>query len=390
MKRSSDRILTTHVGSLARPAPLLDVMREKENGRPYDTGEFARLVREAVVDVVRKQAECGIDVVSDGEMGKVTFATYTRDRLAGFEPAGESYSVRVGSWMLEAAEFPDYYNDYFGKYREAVAPLTPLACTGPISYVGQQAVQTDIANLKAALGEVEVQEAFMPATIPYMIGENRYYRSEEEYREALANALREEYRAIIDAGLILQIDDPALIEILNENPESTVEERRKLAAAHVEQVNHAIRGLPSDRIRAHVCFGLNAGPRVHDAPLAEVVPLMLQINAGAYSFEFANPRHMHEWRIWENTRLPDDKILMPGMLSHGYSFIEHPELIADFLETYARLVGRENVIAGADCGFSSRASYKPEIPASVVWAKFKALAEGARLATKRLWGRARD
>jgi 5-methyltetrahydropteroyltriglutamate--homocysteine methyltransferase len=391
MKRSTDRILTTHVGSLARPKDLLDVMREKDYGRPYDRQEFDRLVREAVADVVRRQAECGLDIVADGEMGKHTFISYVGERLSGLEPStGESRSVRSMSWALEAAAFPDFYDDYFQKYSASVSPLVPLVCTGPVRYTGHAAVQTDIDNLKSAMAAVKVEQGFMPATIPLGVGENRYYPSEDEFREAVTDALREEYRAIVDAGLVLQIDDPSLIEILNEHPDTTIEQRRKQADEHVEYVNHALRGLPEDRVRVHVCFGLNSGPRVHEVALREAVPFMLKINAGAYSFEVANPRHMHEWRIWEHTRLPAGKVLIPGMISHGYSFVEHPELIADQLETYARLVGRENLIAGADCGFSSRATYKPEIPPSVVWAKFKTLAEGARLATQRLWGRARD
>jgi 5-methyltetrahydropteroyltriglutamate--homocysteine methyltransferase len=390
MKRSTDRILTTHVGSLARPHGLLDVMRDKEQGNPYDANEFSRLVREAVAEVVRKQSAAGIDIVSDGEMGKVTFATYVNERLSGFEPGGERSPGGAQSWQREAAMFPDYYDDYFGKYRSMVAPIVPMVCTGPVTYVGQAAVQTDIANLQAAISEVAVTEAFMPATNPVGFSANRYYPTEDAYREAVTEALREEYRIILDAGLVLQIDDPGLIEILNEDPATPLEDRKKRASQHVEHLNWALRGLPQDRVRLHVCYGLNAGPRIHDAPLSEVVPFMLQVNAGAYSFELANPRHMHEWRIWEHTRLPEGKMLIPGMISHGSNFVEHPQLIADQLETYARLVGRENVIAGADCGFSSRAVYKPEIAPSVVWAKFGALAEGAKLATQRLWGRARD
>ncbi len=390
MKRSTERMLTTHVGSLPRPTQVLDVMREKENDRPYDQDEFARLVREAVAEVVRKQAGCGLDVVTDGEMGKVTFATYMQERLSGFERTREPFHTRVGSWSREASAFPDYYDEYFNKYRSTVSPLRRLVCTGPVTYTGQAAVQTDIHNLQLALAEVDVEESFMAATMPLVTEDNQYYGSDDDLREAVTEAMRVEYRAILDAGLILQIDDPGLIEILNEDPATVLEERRRRAAVHVEQVNHALRGLPTERIRVHVCYGLNSGPRVHDAPFAEVAPFMLQINAGAYSFEFANPRHLHEWKVWEHTRLPDDKVLIPGMISHGHSFVEHPQLIADLLETFARLVGRENVIGGADCGFSSRATYKPEVPPSVVWAKFQALAEGARLATQRLWGRARD
>src|SRR5262249_55033399 len=327
-------------------------------------------------DVVRKQAQSGIDVVTDGEMGKVTFATYVNERLSGFEPAGASYTVRAPSWSLEAQAFPEYYADYFQKYSAAVAPIQPLVCTAPIKYVGQAAVQTDIDNLKAALAEVQVADAFMPATIPFAFAVNSFYASEADYVEAIGEAMREEYQAILDAGLVLQIDDPGLIEILNENPETDLPERRRQALEHVEQINHTLRGFPPEHVRLHVCYGLNQGPRVHDVPLREVVPFMLQVNVGAYSFEVANPRHMHEWRVWETTRLSEGKALIPGMISHGSVFVEHPQLIADQLETYARLVGRENVIAGADCGFSSRATFKPEIDTRIVWAKFEALAEG--------------
>jgi 5-methyltetrahydropteroyltriglutamate--homocysteine methyltransferase len=389
MKHSTERILTTHVGSLARPAALLDVMAVKERHEPYDVAAYAELVRQAVADVVRRQAACGLDIVADGEQGKVTFATYVKERLSGFEE-GEGKAVRAASWAREAAAFPGYYEDYFGKYSASVSPLRPLVCRGPVSYIGQAAVQADIANLRAALDSVSVTEAFMPATIPVDLGENQFYANADDYREAVTEALREEYRAILDAGLLLQIDDPTLIEIMNEDPARDLAVRRREAAQHVEQLNHALRGFPADRIRLHVCYGLNHGPRIHDAPLREVVDFMLEVNAGAYSFEVANPRHMHEWRVWEEVRLPEGKLLIPGFLSHGMSFIEHPQLIADQIETYARLVGRENVIAGADCGFSSRASYKPEVHPSVVWAKFEALAEGARLATRRLWGAARD
>jgi 5-methyltetrahydropteroyltriglutamate--homocysteine methyltransferase len=384
MKRSTTRVLTTNVGSLARPHDLLDVMREKEHGRPYDADAYAALVRRAVADAVRKQAECGLDIISDGEPGKVTFLTYVCDRLSGFEPSSAA-AMPQPSWAREVAAFPEYYRDYFKKYESAVSPLNHLMCTGPVSYTGQAAVQTDIANLKAALAGLPVEEAFMAAISPWGFGHNAYYATDEEYVLAVGEALREEYRAIIEAGLILQIDDPWLAELVSVDSATTLTERRQLAAAHVEQLNAIIGDLPADRVRLHACYGLNHGPRIHDAPMQDFADLMLQVNVGAYSFEFANPRHQHEWRLWESLKLPDGKLLIPGFVSHGMSFIEHPELIADGIETFARLVGRENVIAGADCGFSSRATYKPEIHPSVVWAKFEALAEGARLATQRLW-----
>jgi 5-methyltetrahydropteroyltriglutamate--homocysteine methyltransferase len=384
MKRSSDRIITTHVGSLARPHDLLEIMREKEHGRPYDSGAFDERVRAAVGDVVRRQAEVGLDVVSDGEQGKVNFVTYVAERLDGFESVPGRSSM-APSWQRELEMFPEYYQEYFKKYSSAAAPMQVMVCTGPVRYRGHAAVGKDIENLKAALEHVQVEEAFMPATSPRGFGGNRYYPTDEEYRCAVADAMREEYQAIVAAGLIVQVDDPGLTEILSDDPATTLEQRRAEASAHVEVVNHALRGIPPEKVRFHTCYGLNHGPRLHDVPLAEVVDLMLEVNAGAYSFEVANPRHQHEWRIWETVKLPEGKILIPGFLSHATNFVEHPRLIADGIVTYAGLVGRENVIAGADCGFSSRATFAPEVHPSVVWAKFQALSEGARLATEQLW-----
>jgi 5-methyltetrahydropteroyltriglutamate--homocysteine methyltransferase len=384
MKQSTERVLTTHVGSLARPQELLAVMREKEHGRDYDANAFTALVRNAVAAAVHSQVTCGLDIVSDGEQGKVNFITYVKDRLSGFEPS-DGEALPQPSWSREVAAFPEYYQDYFKKYESAVSPLKQLKCTGPIAYTGRAALQADIANLKAALEVDPAAEAFMPATCSWGFGHNEYYATDDDYVQAVSDALRDEYRAIIDAGLVLQIDDPWLLEILSLDLSSTIGERRTAAARHVEQLNYAIGDLPLDRVRFHVCYGLNHGPRIHDAPMRDLVDLMVQVNAGAYSFEAANPRHQHEWRIWEDVKLPDGKVLIPGFISHGLSFVEHPEFIADGIETYARLVGRENVLAGADCGFSSRATFKPEIHPTIVWAKFQALAEGARLATSRLW-----
>ena len=384
MKRSSDRILTTHVGSLARPVALLETMREKENGRPYDHAAFEQQVRTAVADVVRRQAETGIDVVSDGEQGKVSFATYINERLTGYEPVPGQQMMQP-SWQRELEMFPEYYEEYFKKYSAAVAPMQRMVCRGPVRYRGQAAVRKDIDNLRAALEQVQVVEAFMPAISPREFLKNEYYATDEEYVCAIADSLREEYLAIEDAGFLLQVDDPWMTEILSDDPATTPAQRRTAAEAHVEIVNHALRGIPEDRVRFHTCYGLNHGPRLHDVPLSEVAEVMLQVHAGAYSFEVANPRHQHEWRIWERLPLPDGKILIPGFLSHAVNFVEHPQLIADGIETYARLVGRENVIAGADCGFSSRASFAPEVHPTVVWAKFEALSEGARLASERLW-----
>lgn len=384
MKTSANRILTTHVGSLARPRPLLETMREKEHHRPYDPDLFARQVAEAVADSVHRQADAGLDVVNDGEQGKASFFTYVVERLDGFS-AEEGEPVMPESWRREIEAFPDYYDSYFGKYTETVVPLRTMACTAPVAYRGQDAIATDIANLRAALEEVDVEEAFIPSTSPRGFGYNAYYPSESDYLEAVAEALREEYLAIVESGFLLQIDDPWLIEIMTGGPGSDPDERVKTAHEHVEIVTHALRGIPTDRIRLHTCYGLNAGPRTHDLDLAEIAPMMLKIQAGAYSFEVANPRHYHEWKIWGELGLPDDRVLIPGLLGHATPYVEHPELIADGICNYASLLGRERVIAGADCGFSSRASFAPEVHPSIVWEKFRALTEGARLATERLW-----
>lgn len=384
MLRSTDRIITTHVGSLARPHDLLDIMKEREHGRPYDAEAFAARVKTAVHDVVREQADAGIDVVTDGEMGKVSFFTYVVERLSGYSTT-EGTPVLPPSWKVEIDAFPEYYGDYLGKYKNTVAPLRAMACTGPVSYVGFGALEADIATLKAAAHEVDALEAFMPSASPSGFGVNEHYSSTLDYEMAVGEALRQEYLAIIEAGLVLQIDDPWLIELLSEDGTSSVAERDRAAREHIEALNHALRGIPEDQIRLHTCYGLNHGPRVHDLSFAQVAPYMLMVNAGAYSFEVANPRHMHEWRIWEDITLPAGKILIPGLLGHATNYVEHPELIADYIEKYAAIVGRENVIAGADCGYSSRASYHPEVHPTVVWEKFRALAEGARLATGRLF-----
>ena len=389
MKTSTDRILTTHVGSLARPTELLDTMKEKEHGRPYDQAVFDRQVRDAVADRVRQQAENGIDIVTDGEMSKVSFIGYVKDRLGGFE-VEECGGVPAQSWQVEIDQFPEYYADYMGKYSAAVAPLRRIIARGPVSYVGQDLVQIDIDNLKAAVEAVkadgfDVADVFMPSSGPSGFGKNEYYESNAEYLEAVAEAMRVEYKAIVDAGFILQVDDPWLIEILTD-PARPWEEREVRCNEHVDALNHALRDIPTDKVRHHTCYGLNHGPRLTDVPMAKVVPFMLRVDAGAYSFEVANPRHQHEYKVWNDVTLPDDKVLIPGLIGHANNYVEHEELIAEYILRYADIVGKERVIAGADCGFSSRASYKPEVHPTVVWPKFKHLAMGAELATKQLWG----
>jgi 5-methyltetrahydropteroyltriglutamate--homocysteine methyltransferase len=378
MKTSRERILTTHVGSLARPHPLLKLVQAKIAGAPYDTDALARETQHAVAEIVKKQAESGIDVVSDGEQSKAGFFGYISERLTGLEHDTIGAPDRA-VWKEELEEFPEYYKEYLGGKAQVALRVPPLVCTGPIKYVGHTALQTDIDNLKAALAQVDVEEAFMPALAPRVIGRNEYYASGKEFLQAVAKAMHEEYAAIVQAGLIVQIDDPWLTALYHEDPYQLGPE------AHIEMLNLALDGIPQDRIRYHTCYGINEGPRVHDIPLAQLMPMLLRIRAGAISFEAANPRHLHEWHVFEDVHLPEDRVLIPGMISHAYNIVEHPQLIADMLVTYARLVGRERVIAGADCGFSSQATYSPEVDPKVVWAKFQALAEGARLASERLW-----
>jgi 5-methyltetrahydropteroyltriglutamate--homocysteine methyltransferase len=385
MKHSVDRILTTHAGSLPRPRDLLDMMKAQAAGGPFDAEAFARRVREAVAESVRRQVECGIDIVTDGEQSKTGFSAYVRQRLAGFEPRPEA---RRSAFAAEVEAFPEYYEQYFSRAMTggSLVPAVPMVCTGPVSYIGREALARDIDNLTAALAALNVApaEVFMPAVAPSGVGSNEYYSSGGEYMHAVAEAMRTEYQAIVDAGFILQIDDPFLTEHFSYSLRDHAE-RRKTAAMYVEALNHGLRGIPSEKVRYHTCYGINEGPRVYDAPLRDIVDVMLKVNASAFSFEAANARHEHEYHVWEDVKLRDGTILIPGVITHASNIVEHPELIAERIARYARLVGRENVIAGADCGFSSQATYTPEVHPTVIWAKFQALAEGARLATRQLW-----
>ena len=387
MQRSTDRILTTHVGSLPRPPDLLAAMRARARGEPGDPEAYAARVRAAVGEIVGKQVELGVDVVDDGEMGKPGFIHYVNERLAGFEPS----TAPAGSpWKnsREVRAFPEFY-EWFGKILPSpAATAVHMVCTGPISYKGHSHVQADIANLKAALAGRESADAFMPAVSPTCVEDwqtNRYYRTDEEYLFAIAEAMREEYQAIVDAGFIVQIDDPHVATRYVVRPELSIAEVRKWAEVRVEAINHALHGIPRDRVRWHTCYGINIGPRVHDLELKHFVDIMLKVRAGALSFEAANPRHEHEWRVWEDVALPPDTILIPGTITHSSVLVEHPELVADRIVRFAKIVGRENVIAGADCGFGTFAGSE-EIHERIVWAKFEALVEGARIASRQLWG----
>ncbi len=335
------------------------------------------------------QVAHGLDVVDDGEMGKPSFVTYINERLSGFAPSAEpAGSPWAGS--REALAFPEFYEPALRQRATATGRETRLTCTGPIAYVGQASVRADIDNLKAALAGVSAEEAFLPAISPSNVEgrhANAYYKTDEEYLVAIAEAMREEYQAIVDAGLLVQIDDPRLVTYYIANPRASVEECRRWAHLRVEALNHALRGIPRDRVRFHTCYSINMGPRVHDMELKDVVDIILKVRAGAYSFEAANPRHEHEWRVWENVTLPEGALLIPGVITQSTVLVEHPELVAERIARFAKVVGRENVIAGADCGFASFAG-SAEIHPTIVWAKLRSLADGARLATKQLWGRA--
>jgi 5-methyltetrahydropteroyltriglutamate--homocysteine methyltransferase len=398
MKRSTDRILTTHVGSLARPDALMEILRSKDRGQPYDRETYARLVRESVADVARRQTDAGIDIVTDGEQGKASFFGYVVERFTGFErkpaPRGQEGNPRGES--REYRDFPDYY-----AWSERIAEWAGGrggdrrygvdVCTGPVRYRGHAAVQADIDNLKSALKGRPHEEIFMPAIAPSYIFAtlaNEHYRNDEEYELALADALREEYRAIVDAGFVLQIDDPRLVTYYMMNPGVSVADCRRWAAQRVEAINHSLRGIPPEKVRFHTCYSIDVGPRVHDMELRDIVDVLLQVKAGAFSFEAANPRHEHEYHVFEEVRPPEGMTLIPGVISHTTNLVEHPELIAERIVRFARIVGRENVIGGADCGFAASGIRFNDVHPSVAWLKFAALAEGARLATRQLWGRA--
>jgi len=382
VKRSTDRILTTHVGSLPRPKALLDVMRAMLNGQGDDF-EYEQQVREAVYESVRQQVQHGLDVVSDGEQSKIGFFRYISDRLDGFEARPRSGTAGFGP---EVDDFPEYYEQYFKRAMTggSIAPAMGLVCVGPVTYRGQPALQRDIDNLKAATNGIQATEAFMPAVAPSGVGRNEFYDSDAAYFFAVAEAMRTEYQAIVDAGFILQVDDPWLSELYSYS-RLPKDECREQGEMYVSAVNHALQGIPPEKVRYHTCYGINEGPRVHDAPLSDLVDLLLMVNAGAYSFEAANARHAHEYHVWEKVKLPEGKALIPGVITHGSNIVEHPQLIAERLVQFARIVGRENVIAGADCGFSSQATYNPEVHPKIMWAKFDAMAEGARLASTALW-----
>jgi len=385
IQQNTDRIQTTHIGSLPRPHALLDMLKAKFDGQPFDRKKFDTLLAAAVTDAVRKQVECGIDIVTDGEFSKPGFFTYIQERLEGFE---QRPGQKMKLFVKEVAAFPEYYAEYFKQAMMggAIVALAPVVCIGPVKYRGEKFVQRDIDNVKraAAAAGVADHHVFLPATAPSGVGVNEYYKTEEEYFQALAAELAKEYRAIVDAGILVQIDDPFLPDIFFD-PDLDRTQMKRRAEIYVEATNSALRGIPPEMVRFHTCYGINEGPRLYEAALSDIIEYVLQINAGSYSFEAANPRHEHEYHLFEHVKVADGKVLCPGMITHASNIVEHPELIAERIVRFAKLVGRENVIAAADCGFSSQALYRTEVHDTVVWEKFKALRQGADLATKQLW-----
>jgi len=387
MKRSSERILTTHVGSLIRPAPLQDFLRAKQAGKPYDATAYDVCLKASVADIVRSQAEIGIDVVSDGEFGKsISWSQYVLERLSGFErrpikPGGNPFTRGV-----DRERFADFYAELDA--REGMATTVEAVCVGPIAYTGEAELKRDIANFKAALKDVDVTEAFLPVAAPASVipdRKNEYYKTEEDLIRAIGAAMRTEYRTIIDAGFVLQLDDArAAVSYDRMVPPASFADYRKWLALQVDVLNEAIAGLPQDRIRYHVCWGSWPGPHTTDVPLKDIVDLILGMKVGAYVLESANPRHEHEWRVWETAKLPPDRLLIPGVISHATNVVEHPELVAERIVRVARLVGRENLLAGTDCGFAQGPFYRRVHP-SIMWAKLDALVQGAKIASARLW-----
>ena len=386
MNLSTDRILTTHVGSLPRPDDLFEMMLARMDGKHVDEAVYNARLRKAVADSVKQQTAAGLDVVGDGEMGKPSFITYAAQRLGGLERR-EGARPSPFSNTRETRDFPEFYQSAMAQQESARRRRALMVCTGPITYKGQQQLRTDLDLLKSALKGVTATEAFVPAIAPSNVETttpNEYYPTAESYVFAIAQAMREEYLAIVNAGFLLQIDDPFLVTYYIMRPELSVADCRKWAELRVEALNAAIEGIPSDRIRFHTCYSVNMGPRVHDMQLRDIIDIILKVRAGGYSFEAANPRHEHELEEWRRVKLPHDKVLLPGVITQSTVLVEHPELVAQRIERFAGVVGRERVIASADCGFASFAGSN-EMHPSIVWAKFAALVEGARIASKRLW-----
>ncbi len=392
MHRSVERILTTHVGSLIRPPQLLEFIRRKSRGEPYDERAWQQCLSASVGKIVEEQKQAGIDVPSDGEFGKlISWSQYALERLSGFERRAAPSHQNPFLKGADRAKFAQFYAELDaadGPPASAGATGTLAVCVGPIEYTGQAEIRRDINNFRAALAAAGVTEGFLPVAAPASVipdRRNEYYASDEECLDAIAKAMRTEYQAIVDAGLLLQLDDARFAVTYDRMvPPATFADYRRWVARHVEVLNAALEGIPEDRVRYHVCWGSWPGPHTTDVPLQDVVDLILKVKAGAYLIEGANPRHEHEWRVWETVKLPPGRILVPGVISHATNIVEHPELVAERLVRIARLVGRENLMAGTDCGFAQGPFHRRVHP-SIMWAKLQALADGAHLASRQLY-----
>jgi 5-methyltetrahydropteroyltriglutamate--homocysteine methyltransferase len=395
MKQSTDRILTTHVGSLIRPKALQDHLHAKRIGGDYNEAAHNACLTETVAEIVRQQADIGVDVVSDGEFGKaISWSQYALERLGGFERrvlTGEDDDPFAQG--ADRVRFADFYAESDAADAGTLSGdggvvKADSICVGPITYVGQDAIQRDIANFKAALGKVDVEDAFLPVAAPASVipdRKNEYYKNDEEMVFAIAEAMHDEYKAIVDAGFIVQVDDArAAVTFDRMVPPASMDDYRKWVDMHMDALNVALKGIPADRVRYHVCWGSWPGPHTTDVPLKDIVDLVMKVNAGAYVIEGANPRHEHEWRVWKDVKLPDGKVLIPGVISHATNIVEHPELVAERIVRLAELVGRENIIAGTDCGFAQGPFHRRVHP-SIMWAKLEALVAGAKIASKELW-----
>ena len=389
MKRSTDRILTTHVGSLIRPAALREFLSAKEAGKPFDDDGYKKCLRDAVGQVVRQQADIGLDVISDGEFGKaISWAQYALFRLGGFVRRPFQAAANPFTRGVDRTRFAEFYADLDS--RDKVETVMDSVAVGPIAYTGKAELQQDIDNFKLALRGVSVEEAFLPVAAPASVipdRKNEYYPSDDDLQQAIAEAMHTEYKTIIDAGFLVQLDDArAAVSYDRMVPPKSLKEYRTWLSRQVEIINHAIKGLPREKIRYHICWGSWPGPHASDVPFKDIADLVLKVRAGGYSIELANPRHEHEWRLWEHLKLPKDTVLIPGVISHATNIVEHPELVAERIVRLARLVERENVIASTDCGFA-QVTYFARVHPQIMWAKLESLVEGARLASRELWRR---
>ena len=382
MIRSTERILVTHQGTLPRPADLRQMVMDRAAGKPVDPAKLNERWAEATKEVVEREIEIGLDSINDGELNKSSFSNYVRERLGGITVVPAKEGDGLEQQMMFSRDLPEY-GEYFKDRMEAALKAPRMTLTGPLTYIGQKDIQSDIANFKAALEGQNYSEAYLPAVTPGTMEHwlrNQHYTSDEEFLMACADAMHEEYKAIVDAGFLLQVDDPDLPDGWHIHTEMDLPQYLEFADLRVDALNRALQGIPEDRVRFHTCWGSYHGPHKYDLPLKDIVHLILKVKAGAYSIEASNPRHDHEWEVWETVKLPAGKQLIPGVVGHCTDHIEHPQLVANRLVKYAEIVGRENVMAGTDCGLGSRVGHP-----NIAWSKYEAMVEGARIASKKLW-----